>query len=238
MKKKVLSLLLVLCITLTSFNSFAFASKVDYTSDYIVLEDGTKITEDELIEYLIANKDKIYKISDDWDDNSIVLDINNSSNEISPRSVAVAIPAWAIGEWIIAGIGAVIVTPTAIRLGNKVVEAGSKLFNTIIDAIENIVFSSDGKKSNERKVEETSRAKRQKKKLTKEQLKEYEKAKKALEKNDTNKLKQLEDHALKGDRKGQRALDLKGSGRGRGKLRIIYEVEKGTIRIVEIVDYH
>lgn len=48
----------------------------------------------------------------------------------------------------------------------------------------------------------------------------------------------LGDHALKGDRKGQKDLDLKGFGRGRGKLRIVYEVTKGTVRILEIVDYH
>lgn len=56
-------------------------------------------------------------------------------------SAAIAIPAWAIEQWVIPLIGTVIVTPTVIKLGNQIVEAGSKLFDTIINAIESIVFS-------------------------------------------------------------------------------------------------
>lgn len=44
---------------------------------------------------------------------------------------------------------------------------------------------------------------------------------------------------LTGDRKGTSAINLVGSGKGRGRMRIIFsETKDGAINIHEIVDYH
>ncbi len=45
-------------------------------------------------------------------------------------------------------------------------------------------------------------------------------------------------HPLTGDRKGQFAADLPGSGGGRGRMRIVYTITDDTINVIEIVDYH
>ena len=45
-------------------------------------------------------------------------------------------------------------------------------------------------------------------------------------------------HALSGDLKGFFAMDVKGSGKGRGGLRIIYKKEGDIIQIHNITDYH
>lgn len=85
-------------------------------------------------------------------------------------------------------------------------------------------------------VVEPKNVQRQAKKLSPEAKKEYDKAIKALEKND---LKGLHDHGLTGNRAGRRAIDLKGIGKGRGAGRIIYEKEsKNVIKIVEIIIDH
>ena len=58
-------------------------------------------------------------------------------------SLTIAIPAWAIGKWVIPFIGTVIVTPVAIYIGETLVEAGSALFDAIISAIENLLLSEE-----------------------------------------------------------------------------------------------
>ncbi len=64
----------------------------------------------------------------------------------------------------------------------------------------------------------------------------FEKAVDALKTGDS---RGLNDHALKYDRAGQRAIDLKGIGKNRGAGRIIYEVcEGGVIKILEILTDH
>lgn len=235
--QRVLCFILVLVMILPM--GTAFAEKNEYPLS-ITLDNGTKLTEEEFINYLEKHKDEIYKISEDLHsynfDNQPM-----SSRAYSASSFVGSIPKEAlIGTWFIPGMGAVIIT---LQLGQLIIEnkdgiirTGSRVYNSIVDFVKEKV--SKGKESNTRKVEESSKARREKKKLTREQLREYEEAKEALEENDSRKLRQLGDHALKGDRKGQRALDLKGSGRGRGRLRIVYEVTKGTVTIVEIVDYH
>lgn len=77
---------------------------------------------------------------------------------------------------------------------------------------------------------------RQAKKLSPEAKKGYEKAIEALKNGDT---RGLNDHPLSGNRSGQRAVDIKGIGKGRGAGRIIYEFgEDGKINIVEILTDH
>ncbi len=78
--------------------------------------------------------------------------------------------------------------------------------------------------------------KRKAKKLSPEAKKGYEKAIKALENGDT---RGLNDHALSNNRSGQRAIDIKGTGRGRGAGRIIYELGKnGEVNIIDILTDH
>jgi hypothetical protein len=45
-------------------------------------------------------------------------------------------------------------------------------------------------------------------------------------------------HVFKGDLKGWNAVDLPGSGKGRGAQRVIYKVDADRVVIKEITDYH
>ncbi len=87
-----------------------------------------------------------------------------------------------------------------------------------------------------KKVNRPKHVERQVKKLSPEAKKGYDKAIKALESGDT---RGLNDHPLSGNRSGQRAIDIKGTGKGRGAGRIIYEYgEGGEINIIEIFTDH
>ncbi|WP_077836256.1 hypothetical protein [Clostridium felsineum] len=49
----------------------------------------------------------------------------------------------------------------------------------------------------------------------------------------------LNEHPLSGDRAGERAVDIKGIGRGRGQGRIVYKKNAdGSIDIIEILTKH
>ncbi|ALS37620.1 hypothetical protein ABID30_001603 [Enterococcus rotai] len=51
----------------------------------------------------------------------------------------------------------------------------------------------------------------------------------------------LHDHGLKGDRKGERAIDIRGKGTGvnRGGGRVIYEKDKnGNIKLKDVITGH
>ncbi|WP_010503351.1 polymorphic toxin-type HINT domain-containing protein [Paenibacillus elgii] len=79
-------------------------------------------------------------------------------------------------------------------------------------------------------------AERVAKKLSPEAKKGYDNAIEALQKGDT---RGLNEHALSGDRKGQWAVDIKGTGRGRGAGRIIYTKDSdGTINVIEVLTDH
>ena len=58
---------------------------------------------------------------------------------IMPRmAIGAAIPAWALGKWLIPVAGTMVtvyVTPTLIKVGNEIVDNTSKTFNNILDAI-------------------------------------------------------------------------------------------------------
>jgi hypothetical protein len=45
-------------------------------------------------------------------------------------------------------------------------------------------------------------------------------------------------HALKGDLAGKSAIDLGGSGKGRGAERVIFSAAENEVIIHDIVDYH
>ena len=87
-----------------------------------------------------------------------------------------------------------------------------------------------------RKVNIPKNVERQAKKLSAEAKKGYEKAIDALKSGD---VRGLNDHPLSGNRSGQRAIDIKGTGKGRGAGRIIYEYGKNEeINILEILTDH
>lgn len=73
-------------------------------------------------------------------------------------------------------------------------------------------------------------------KLFPEAKKGYEKALQGLKDGDT---RGLNDHPLSGNRSGERAADIKGTGNGRGGGRIIYERDgNGNIIIKDIITNH
>ncbi|MCC0567295.1 polymorphic toxin-type HINT domain-containing protein [Brevibacillus borstelensis] len=79
-------------------------------------------------------------------------------------------------------------------------------------------------------------AERVAKKLSPEARKGYDNAIEALKKGDT---RGLNEHALSGDRKGQWAVDIKGTGKGRGAGRIIYTKDSdGNISVIEVLTDH
>lgn len=96
--------------------------------------------------------------------------------------------------------------------------------------------SPSDKKPDEDKVNIPKKVERQAKKLSPEAKKGYDKAIEGLKKGD---LTGLNDHPLGGNRSGQRAVDIAGTGRGRGAGRIIYEHGKnGEINIIEMILDH
>ncbi|MGL4694962.1 hypothetical protein, partial [Enterococcus larvae] len=76
------------------------------------------------------------------------------------------------------------------------------------------------------------------KKLSPEQKKIFDEALDKLSKGDKT---GLNDHALQGDRKGQRAFDVKGKGTGgnRGGIRGVYErLKDGSLRLKDVIRGH
>ena len=87
-----------------------------------------------------------------------------------------------------------------------------------------------------REINEPKSVKRQLKRLSPEAKKGYDKAVTAIKSGDT---RGLNDHPLRGNRSGQRAIDIKGTGKGRGAGRIVYKYgENGEIDIIEILMDH
>lgn len=77
---------------------------------------------------------------------------------------------------------------------------------------------------------------RQIKRLSPEAKRGIEKALKALKEGDT---RGLNDHPLSGNRSGQRSLDIKGTGKGRGAGRLIYQIiDDWKIIIIQILTNH
>lgn len=61
---------------------------------------------------------------------------------ITPRiAPAIAIPAWAIGKWLIPAIGTIIITPVAIKVGGQIIDSTSEAFTNIINAVKKVVES-------------------------------------------------------------------------------------------------
>lgn len=63
---------------------------------------------------------------------------------VTPRvAPASAMPAWAIGKWVIPAIGTIIITPVAISVGGKVIDSASQTFSNILNAVKKVVESKD-----------------------------------------------------------------------------------------------
>lgn len=77
---------------------------------------------------------------------------------ITPRMApAIAIPAWAIGKWVIPIAGAMVtvyVTPTLIKVGGKVIDNTSRTFKNILAAIKKVKQSGDEKKNYQLKADD------------------------------------------------------------------------------------
>jgi len=85
-------------------------------------------------------------------------------------------------------------------------------------------------------VDVSKKAQKTIKKLSPEAKKGYKKALDGLTSGD---LRGLNAHALKGNRSGQWAIDVKGMGRGRGAGRVIYEkLSDGSFEIIEVLTKH
>jgi len=94
----------------------------------------------------------------------------------------------------------------------------------------------DGGAEDKTKVEIPKNVQRKVKKLSPEAKKGYDKAIDGLKNGDT---KGLNDHPLSGNRSGERAVDIKGTGKGRGGGRIIYERNPdGSITVKDIILNH
>ena len=70
--------------------------------------------------------------------------LEDGTPTVTPRfAPAVAIPAWAIGKWVIPAIGTIIITPVAILVGGKVIDSASQTFSNILNAVKKVVESKD-----------------------------------------------------------------------------------------------
>ena len=141
MNKKFSRLLSFALVLLTIFSSTVTYAKTSNDINVFYGDNGQSFTEDELIDYIISHKDEIYKVSDDSNFDFIALN-DDYDAPVFRSATLTLIPAWAVGKWVIPLVGAVIITPEVIKLGNQIIDASSKLFDTIIFAIENITFSS------------------------------------------------------------------------------------------------
>ena len=138
--KRIIGMLLVFTMFFTVLGTSVANANTNSHNNIIKLDNGKQITEKELIEFLNNYEGKIIKISDYCSNKDIITAKNNN---VQPMSLTIAIPAWAIGKWVIPFIGTVIVTPVAIYIGETLVEAGSALFDAIISAIENLLLSEE-----------------------------------------------------------------------------------------------
>jgi hypothetical protein len=133
--KRITIVLLIITIIFTTVGA-SFANEVhEVNTNLITLENGKQVTVQELIELLNSYDGEIIKISDA----KIYSSENLKDDEMIPKAATViAIPAWAIGKWVIPFIGTVIITPFAIYIGNVIVDVGTALFNSVISAVESI----------------------------------------------------------------------------------------------------
>ena len=143
-----------------------------------------------------------------------------------------------VGAAAATGVAAVVCTAATIHN----IYVGAKIVNAVVDAVEDEQNEGTGKEKcskqerKKKKVNEPKNVKRQAKKLSPEAKKGYQKAINGLADGDT---RGLNDHPLGGNRSGQRAADIKGTGSGRGAGRVVYEYgENGEINIIEIIINH
>ena len=143
LSKKIISLFLALTMVF-SLGTTAFATDTVVDNQSKILINGHYYTEDEF--------------------NQLLQDIQpiNTSDEntptIVPRMVA-AIPAWAIGEWLLPIAGAYItvkITPTVIKVGNEIIESSSKTFSNILNAIKEKKDKKTDKKKDKKKDKKNS----------------------------------------------------------------------------------
>lgn len=119
---KILSLILTLSMIMgTSTTAFAQSLYTQDVKSGIVIN-GEYYTDEEFQELL-----------------RYIEPVDEKTPTIMPRmAIGAAIPAWALGKWLIPVAGTMVtvyVTPTLIKVGNEIVDNTSKTFNNILDAI-------------------------------------------------------------------------------------------------------
>ncbi|MGX8795673.1 hypothetical protein ACR6HW_06220 [Fusibacter sp. JL298sf-3] len=134
--KKILGIVLSLALVFTTLGT----SFADTNNNIIRLSNGNEMTEVELIIFFDNYAGEITKVS------GSTFQEETDTNTGPQQAAVIAIPFWAVGKWVIPLIGTVIITPAAIYIGETVVEAGSKLFNSILSAIENLFLSESGER--------------------------------------------------------------------------------------------
>ncbi|OJG68159.1 hypothetical protein RV09_GL002270 [Enterococcus moraviensis] len=123
----------------------------------------------------------------------------------------------------------------AIKKGTGVLKAGQSISDIINNAPS---ISLSGSSTDEVEIEIPKNVQRKIKKLSPEQKKALDDALDKLKKGELDG-SGLNDHALGHNRSGERAIDLKGVGKGRGQGRITYERDSnGNIKITDITTKH
>ena len=117
---KVLSFMLVAAMIESSATVAYAQSSYTQNMDSGIVINGVYYTDEEFCKFL-----EDIELADD------------STSMMMPR-MAMAIPAWAIGEWVIPVAGAIVtvyVTPTLIKVGGTIIDNTSKTFSNILSAI-------------------------------------------------------------------------------------------------------
>lgn len=139
--KRIISLMLVM-IMLLSFGSGVFADVVGNRSSETKYEikmlDGTVLTQEEFIEYLYNNQDKIIEING-GKDNKLKIDQHNGR----PDAVTTATYAAPIsdGTYYIKGIGEVVIEFGKFFVAGIIVKSGTWLYDKIVDFFESLKAS-------------------------------------------------------------------------------------------------
>lgn len=137
--KKLVSLLMVM-VMLLSFGSGAFAEAVSNRSNgnryEIKMIDGTVLTQEEFIQYLYDNKDKIIEIKVDKNNGRFIMEQYNHRQFDTVINSAGVLELFE-GTWNIPGIGLIAITAYGvITIGGEVIKAGTWLYNKIVDYFE------------------------------------------------------------------------------------------------------
>lgn len=138
LSKKVAAVILVFALSFSlCVPSFAMADvRENENNKELLLSNGIKISEDELNKILNSGEGfSVYKKSS----------ANGLDTQNKIMSIGGSIPSRLIGEYelLILGLGMLTITVSrdSLRIGDKIVDAGGALFDTILSEVDNFVFA-------------------------------------------------------------------------------------------------